>query len=262
MNRDQAFALYAELGFRTVPLAPRGKRPLYAGWREAPRAAWATAPVDANVGIVTGARSGNLVVLDFDDVDGPARVLGVTPGELAERTLVVRTARGWHVYARGRRASGRVRGVDVKAAGGLVVAPPSVHAAGHVYAFLPSPRRVAALSEIAPAWVIPRETQHSGRAPRPPLEPLAAGPVDWPAVRAWISQQSERLQAEWIALERGDAGDRSRAEFAVAVCLAEGGFSQKTAVSVLVGMPGGKARTRGAAYASDTVRRAYALRGR
>lgn len=68
----------------------------HAAWREY----WRDAPPDANVGILTGAPSGGLVVLDFDTREGPEAILGMTPQQLAVVTIVVETHRGWHVYAR------------------------------------------------------------------------------------------------------------------------------------------------------------------
>lgn len=93
-----------------------------------------------NLGIVTG--YGGLVVLDFDNLpayemwrqwaaaqDGDAPPMSV-------QTYRVFTAKGVHVYLRCAEpvATYPVPGIgDVKAAGGYVLAPPSVHPSGHVY---------------------------------------------------------------------------------------------------------------------------------
>ena len=265
VERGEALALYASLGFATVPLRPRDKRPLFPGWQRGDPAAWGRAPLDANVGIVTGRPSGGLVVLDFDGVE-TADVLGDTPAELARRTLVVRTARGWHVYARepGVRSC-RWRGVDVKAEGGLVVAPPSIHPSGHRYAFLGGVRQVAAVQAITGSFGPRCAAQHSPRPRGAAPAPLEPARVDLELVRAWIGRQAPRLRQAWTVLEEGPAPpgfDRSSAEFAVALFLAEAGFEPEEAVSVLLTLPGGKARERGVRYASATVRRAFALRGK
>ena len=131
-ERDKWLRFYAERGLATLPLRPREKRPLRRGWRTPTPDAWVGAPADANVGILCGAPSGDLVVLDFDSRDGPREILGVRAEELAVHTLVVRTWRGWHVYARSVncRTHSPLAGLDIRAEGSLVVAPPSVHPSG------------------------------------------------------------------------------------------------------------------------------------
>lgn len=92
----------------------------------------------ANIGIATGVVSG-LVVPDIDGEEGLAllKSLVARHGPLP-RTPTVKTARGWHFYF-ALPASGvsipcsAGGGLDVRGDGGYVVAPPSVHASGHVY---------------------------------------------------------------------------------------------------------------------------------
>lgn len=89
-----------------------------------------------NVGIVTGKVSG-LVVLDIDGPEGEAAVAEFAMPDTAQ----VRTARGRHLYfahpGEGNvpNFAGRLKGVDLRGDGGYVVAPPSVHGSGHVYAW-------------------------------------------------------------------------------------------------------------------------------
>ena len=92
---------------------------------------------DANVGIVTGAASG-LVVLDLDTDD--LTVLEANDIELPE-TRTAKTARGRHLFFRHpgtpvANRAGILPKVDVRGDGGYVVAPPSRHISGHVYAWL------------------------------------------------------------------------------------------------------------------------------
>jgi putative DNA primase/helicase len=100
------------------------------------KAFWSKWP-DANIGIATGAVSG-IVVLDIDGTQGIAtlQTLIAEYGKLP-RTPVVKTARGWHIFFKLPQgiaipcsAGG---GLDIRSDGGYVVAPPSVHASGHVY---------------------------------------------------------------------------------------------------------------------------------
>ncbi|MEX5711981.1 bifunctional DNA primase/polymerase [Parafrankia sp. FMc6] len=140
---------YARIGWPVVPLLPRGKRPILPDWtnaastdRDVIRGWWARWP-DANVGIATGPRSG-LAVLDLDPRSGGAESLteletrvGLLPGT----AMVVTGSDGVHFYYRHpgtkvvSRAHSLGRGLDVKADGGQVVAPPSVHPNGSRYAW-------------------------------------------------------------------------------------------------------------------------------
>jgi hypothetical protein len=90
-----------------------------------------------NIGVVCGAISGNLIVIDFDN---PELFELVFPN-IKGKTWVVKTPRpGVHVYFRTDRP---LRGrnynfakIQVKGEGGYVLAPPSVHPNGNKYEFL------------------------------------------------------------------------------------------------------------------------------
>ena len=97
---------------------------------------WATWP-DANIGIATG---GGLVVLDVDprhDGDSSLEALEGEYGEIVTRS--VRTGGGGlHLYLQGDLPSrGAFRpGLDLKAEGGYVVAPPSLHVSERQYKWM------------------------------------------------------------------------------------------------------------------------------
>lgn len=249
MTLDEWRAFYRELGFATIPLMPRSKRPLRKGWLTGRDGQWIGAPSDANLGVLTGARSGDLVVLDFDSPDGPERVLGMTPIQLAVVTTVVETARGWHVYARAPEVASSTprEGLDVRSAGGMVVAPPSVHPSGHRYAFVGSHRSVVQLAAIAPDLLAPQQ-------------PESAPGLD--EAEAWVALQAPKLQEAWRKLKQPPSAsfDASKADFAVARCLWEGGWSPDEVVAVLRALPGSRAAERGEAYARLTATRAAAIR--
>lgn len=126
---------YGERGFAVFPVEPRGKRP-WGGipWREEskPRAEWGEDwPDGMNVGIDCG-KSG-LVVLDEDEPGAVKAWLGAEPP-----TYVVRTGRGRHYYflATGSPVRNGVQiapGVDLRADGGYVVGPGSIHENGEEY---------------------------------------------------------------------------------------------------------------------------------
>jgi hypothetical protein len=91
----------------------------------------------ANIGIVTGAISG-LVVVDIDGPAGMSSCKKVMAGEEPPQGPTVRTGGGHHLYGRhpGTPLKNFVKthpGLDGRADGGYVVAPPSRHASGREY---------------------------------------------------------------------------------------------------------------------------------
>jgi hypothetical protein len=114
------------LGWSFTPLV--GKRPILKGWQSRPRAtleqalAWAT---QGNIGLRTGRTSGVLVI-DVDE-GGCTEPLGLPP------TVTVKTGgNGMHFYFRHKATLGNSSGklglhIDVRADGGQVVFPGSVH---------------------------------------------------------------------------------------------------------------------------------------
>ena len=150
MTPGDAALAYARHGWRVFPLAVRKKRPLgrlvphgrndssvdpdviTEWWREVP---------GANIGIATGPESGIWVL----DIDGPVGAVCWWEWEahheavisLAQRTgradggrqIVLRWPEGLVVQSRAR----VVPGIDVRGAGGYIVAAPSVHPSGRRY---------------------------------------------------------------------------------------------------------------------------------
>ena len=152
-----AAADYRRTGWSPIPVKARSKATSLsrlAPYLERPATAeelesWSW----SGVGIVTGPISG-VLVLDVDGPEGEAEL----KKHGHEATPTVRTASGGlHLYfkhpAQPVRTGIRVApGLDVKAAGGYVVAPPSVGSNGKPYKWLVSP----ADAELAdpPAWVL------------------------------------------------------------------------------------------------------------
>jgi len=125
--------------------------------------AWWERWTDANIGIATGHASG-LVVLDTDnrgDVCGGDNLseLAADFGGLPD-TLTAITGNGKHLYFQHpggmvKNSTGKLAyGVDVKADGGYVVAPPSLHADGKRYHWEDTTKPVAEL----PDWLLTRIT--------------------------------------------------------------------------------------------------------
>lgn len=148
---------------------------------------------DANLGILTGQTSG-LVVLDVDGEDGKASLQALTAAHAPlPKTLCVKTGRagadgerkGAHYYFRApagemiRNSVGNTNplgtGLDIRADGGYVVAPPSLHSSGLLYEWLTPEQSLADL----PSWLLEKlrkaKPASTARTPRAQSEVIAEG---------------------------------------------------------------------------------------
>lgn len=152
---------YARQGRAVFPCLRAAKEPATAhGCKDATtdekriRAWWRSEP-RYNVGLATGEPSG-VWVLDIDGEAGLAslRALEEEHGELPTTLTCETGGGGYHFYWRtteGLKNRAGVRpGIDVRAAGGYAVVPPSVHPSGAVYRWLDDDAEVAE----APAWLL------------------------------------------------------------------------------------------------------------
>ena len=147
----RAAVWYCEHGFAVVPLKAKSKQPAMAhglnDWFDNPESArevWTKFP-DFNIGIVCGAPSHGLLVLDFDvdeerEKDGYAtlRAWERAQGDLPETAVAITGSGGMHYLYRTNRNTIRPSanaelGVDVRCDGSYIVAPPSVHPNGNRY---------------------------------------------------------------------------------------------------------------------------------
>lgn len=201
---DAALA-YAEQGLSIIPSHPQTKRPF---WPRLPqvehprqpgekKAAWKPFQTRIaepamirywfrdnypNVSVVCGQVSGGLVVFDFDyeaDVTLPSwlEVIGPT---LSQLFPIGRSGRGYHVYLRvagTRIATEKVAFnedgellIEVKAEGGLVQAPPSLHPSGSRYRWLRgNPRQIPTLTQVAFCPLLAAARLLDKRPVQPPL---------------------------------------------------------------------------------------------
>lgn len=143
----EAAEAYTALGWRIVPVIPNTKRPALTDWTTRnvtdPDGVtqWFRPDTRFGVGIVTG---NGLTVID---VDGPAGTtslhhLETRHGQLPETVTVTTPGGGLHLYfktpanhdaATNRSTLGA--GIDIRGAGGFVVAPPTIHPNGRPYQY-------------------------------------------------------------------------------------------------------------------------------
>lgn len=150
----QAALGYVKEGLAVFPLKPRSKEPFEgshgfkdASKRESDIIRWWTNEPDANIGIATGAVSGGVFVVDIDDghndVSGSESLEAweAENGELPETRESVTGTGGRHLFYRCppgvavKSGTGIIPSVDLRGTGGYVVAPPSTHPNGNMYAW-------------------------------------------------------------------------------------------------------------------------------
>jgi len=130
-------------GFAVFPCKPRSKLPATKhGFKDATKSRsqivkwWSQCP-EYNIGIATGVVSG-LYVIDVDPRNG-GKISDVrdVPGSWP----IITGGGGWHLYCPLpknmliRSKSNWLPGIDMKAEGGYVIAPPSIHPSGERYDF-------------------------------------------------------------------------------------------------------------------------------
>ena len=138
---------YAKMGLAVFPCLEKGKSPAFKNWQqnattdpEAIKTVWTRNP-QLNIGIATGSKSSGLVVVDIDnhDVNGAdsLREWEHENGRLPETATVLTGSGGVHYYYRTDKkikgCTGVLPGVDIRAEGNLIVAPPSIHPNGNPY---------------------------------------------------------------------------------------------------------------------------------
>jgi hypothetical protein len=173
---------YLARGWSVIPLRPRDKRPAVA-WQDYQRSRptedevdlWLTRRPGANIGIVTGAVSG-LVVVDVDPGHGGTQGLAALEqrnGPLPRTVEAVSGGGGRHLYFA--HPGGHVRnkvalapGVDLRGDGGMIVAPPSVHPSGRRYTWRPGRGPGELMPAPIPRWLLEQARSPDGPAGHPP----------------------------------------------------------------------------------------------
>jgi hypothetical protein len=264
------FTGYHRIGWCPIPLKPREKIPTGA-WKsyqsQRPSGAqcgnWDNA--ENNIGIVTGDIS-DIFVLDVDGAQGEATLQALIQkhGELPE-TPLTHTGKGRHFYFRypagveirnlsGTSSSGfSLPGIDVRGAGGYVVAPPSIHPNGSAYRWEVSPWDVEPAD--APDWLLGLVTAQpeamlpaaqAGHKPEAYLEAALQGELTALATSSNGSRNDALNKAAFalgqlIPLGLAESSVRSRLE---AVALAIGLSSEEIRLTIDSGLAAGMASPR------------------
>ena len=192
----EAALRYNSRGWTVVPVCPakgcaspncseglRGKHPLINGYTKLTRIAtktiekWFANRPDAGVGIVCGEYSG-LVVVDLDGAAGEESLkkLERQHGPLPDTLTAIsgRVGGGRHIYFRhpGGKVANTVAiapGIDVRADGSFVVAPPSVHRSGNAYKWVDETAKIA----DCPDWLIQLANAKKAKLPvEPAVQPV------------------------------------------------------------------------------------------
>jgi hypothetical protein len=168
--------------------------------------AWWTRHPQANIGLATGHR------FDVLDVDGPAgaqaiRTLAAEHGLHSSGPLVRTGGGGWHYYLAPTGLSNvqpqGLEHVDWRGRGGYVVAPPSRHASGHPYQWIPG-----RTLEVSPGEV--PAVLRSGLQPRSPQR--SPGPMERAATGAAPGDRyaGAALAEELARVATAPVGQRNR----------------------------------------------------
>jgi len=146
------------LGVATIPIRAGSKAPALVSWK--PYQTQLPTEVELRtwfgsgrygLAVITGWRG--LTVLDWDDMDVYRDWMDGLEDDrqyVATWTYSVITSRGLHLYYLCKDHTQSMPGTrwDIKAAGGYVVAPPSIHPSGHQYATHNSPEHVRQIDSI------------------------------------------------------------------------------------------------------------------
>lgn len=127
-----------EMGFNMIPLKSKSKEPIGGlNWKQFQDNKYiGSYPNSCNIGVVCGSSSGNIFVVDLDDVT----LYDEYPEEI-KNTFTVKTGKGYHIYYRyngfpppnKKLDDKKGRHIDIKSHGGYVLAPTSVHPNGSIY---------------------------------------------------------------------------------------------------------------------------------
>lgn len=205
---------YREMGYTPIPL--NGKAPKFDGWQKERNVTeeqvhkWFVN--GANVGIVCGEASKNLVVIDFDHLPYYVQFCERFPDLAETYTVLTGSGVGMHVYlfadtlpqtteAKGIDGDSK-KNIELKTNGRQVVAPPSIHPetgkAYEVHKRVPI-KRVSELSEVVD-WVRSYQSNESWQPPPHVTfnNDKELNPAVLDALRSIFESKKHKLHKDWI----------------------------------------------------------------
>lgn len=212
---------YAELGWRSIPIKPGTKVPTLRGWQnhattdpETLRKWFDGIYSNAGIGIVTGQESGTWV-LDIDPAHGgreSLKQLVSLHGALPKGPKVDTPSGGFHLYFANPEGmhvattknigqlNGHSSGLDVRGDGGQVLAPPTTHPNGGLYAWSAGRSPWNLITPGAPAWLLGLVVPSS--APPEPPASLPLAPAAPPLEHASAAEEIDQAYTWHELLDR------------------------------------------------------------
>ena len=192
--------MWRSLGIATIPILARSKSPAIDKWKpymkrlptEFELRAWFSRP-GFNIAVVTGWQG--LVIVDWDDAEKLIAWMFKHPTWADVCPYRVETPRGLHMYFYTVSPAQYVKldGVDIKAAGGYCLAPPSIHPNGRPYIAIGSPADIETIFFID--HILPEYQQAISRPPPVPrastLHPLDAAML--PHTSTTVEEANDKL---------------------------------------------------------------------
>ncbi len=192
----------------------RGKVPALASWHRYQRTraspqmvrAWALAGLFNNVGIVCGAVSGGLVVLDLDGEAAYASFATLFPQLTVTYTVATGSGQGKHVYlftaalpASARALHTPIGNIELRSTGLQVAAPPSIHPSGRRYTVL-HPLDVLHVPDLADVhrWVQAFQPNVNQPPIRRPSLTSRADPALVKALTGYFLSAGYRSNGDWL----------------------------------------------------------------
>ena len=256
-------SFYASRGWRVLPLNGKAPRTPH-GFKDATIdpdriRKWLQRWPEANIGIATGSASG-IIVLDIDARNGGLESLAQLEKEHGSlpQTVKVKTGDGFHLYFEypGGHIPCRTNirpGIDVKADGGYVVAPPSLHPNGARYKFASDPSRLA----DAPQWLVNVIQPAKANGAQAHLVPDGASRSSVTLDEIHISDRIKQLIRDGDV--DGKYPSRSEAVFAAIRAMVKAGCNDEPIRAVLLDPAyklSEKPREKGEAWLQGEIRRA------
>ncbi|MDE1766372.1 MAG: bifunctional DNA primase/polymerase [Thaumarchaeota archaeon] len=149
MNRSDCISVLKEQNLNLIPLKEKEKTPSIS-WKDYQTKKYeGVISENENLAVVCGPISGNLVVVDIDTND--ESLLDKVLPDACNRTLVVKTGKGYHVYTKTEklpktlRLENHVGKIDVQSEGTYVVGPTSTHPTGAIYEVVSTTTRISTI---------------------------------------------------------------------------------------------------------------------